>query len=148
MKTSCKGIDLIKSFESLRLKAYKAVPTERFYTIGYGHYGPDVADGMEITEDEAERLLKEDLADVERAVSNATAGWNLNQNQFDALTSFTFNVGIRAFRNSTLLKLIKRTTPENVIRAEFMKWKYSGGRVLAGLERRRRAEADLYFSKE
>ena len=148
MKTSSKGIDLIKSFETLRQTAYKAVPTEKYYTIGYGHYGPDVEPDSTVTEKEAEQLLKEDLADVERAVSNATAGWNLNQNQFDALVSFTFNVGIRAFRNSTLLKLIKRTTPENVIRAEFMKWKYSGGRVLAGLERRRRAEADLYFSKE
>ena len=148
MKTSSKGIDLIKSFETLQLKAYKAVQTEQYYTIGYGHYGPDVEPDSTVTEKEAEQLLKEDLADVERAVSNATAGWNLNQNQFDALVSFTFNVGIRAFRNSTLLKLIKRTTPENVIRAEFMKWKYSGGRVLAGLERRRRAEADLYFSKE
>ena len=148
MKTSSKGIDLIKSFETLRQTAYKAVPTEKYYTIGYGHYGPDVEPDSTVTEKEAEQLMKEDLADVERAVSNATAGWNLNQNQFDALVSFTFNVGIRAFRNSTLLKLIKRTTPENVIRAEFMKWKYSGGRVLAGLERRRRAEADLYFSKE
>lgn len=148
MKTSSKGIDLIKSFETLRQTAYKAVPTEKYYTIGYGHYGPDVEPDSTVTEKEAEQLLKEDLADVERAVSNATAGWNLNQNQFDALASFTFNVGIRAFRNSTLLKLIKRTTPENVIRAEFMKWKYSGGRVLPGLERRRRAEADLYFSKE
>ncbi len=148
MKTSSKGIDFIESFETLQLKAYKAVQTEQYYTIGYGHYGPDVEPDSTVTEKEAEQLLKEDLADVERAVSNATAGWNLNQNQFDALVSFTFNVGIRAFRNSTLLKLIKRTTPENVIRAEFMKWKYSGGRVLAGLERRRRAEADLYFSKE
>lgn len=148
MKTSSKGIELIKSFETLRLKAYKAVSTEKYYTIGYGHYGPEVTPDMEITEAEAEQLLKEDLAEVERAVSNATAGWNLNQNRFDALASFTFNVGIRAFRNSTLLKLIKRTTPENVIRAEFMKWKYSGGRVLPGLERRRRAEADLYFSED
>lgn len=148
MKTSSKGIDLIKSFETLRQTAYKAVPTEKYYTIGYGHYGPEVTPDMEITEAQAEQLLKEDLVDVERAVSNATAGWNLNQNQFDALASFTFNVGIRAFRNSTLLNLIKRTTPENVIRAEFIKWKYSGGRALSGLERRRRAEADLYFSKE
>ena len=148
MKTSSKGIDLIESFETLRQTAYKAVPTEKYYTIGYGHYGPEVTPDMEITEAQAEQLLKEDLVDVERAVSNATAGWNLNQNQFDALASFTFNVGIRAFRNSTLLNLIKRTTPENVIRAEFMKWKYSGGSALSGLERRRRAEADLYFSKE
>ena len=147
MKTSRTGIDLIKSFESLRLKAYKAVPTERFCTIGYGHYGPDVADGMEITEEEAERLLAEDLADTERAVSNATAGWNLQQCQFDALVSFAFNVGISAFQNSTLLKLVKQGACEADIRAEFGKWIHSGGKQLPGLVRRRNAEADMYFSQ-
>lgn len=147
MKTSQMGIDLIKSFESLRLKAYKAVPTERYYTIGYGHYGPDVTLGATITEAEAERLLAEDLADFERCVSRSTTGWNLRQCQFDALVSFTFNVGVNAFQNSTLLKLIKQSAPEAVIRTEFSKWCHSGGRVLQGLVRRRKAEADLYFSK-
>ena len=146
MKTSSRGIDFIKSFETLQLKAYKAVQTEQHYTIGYGHYGPDVTPGMEITEGEAERMLAEDLSDTERAVSNATAGWNLKQCQFDALVSLAFNVGVNAFQNSTLLKLVKRGAPEDVIRNEFGRWCHSGGRVLKGLQRRRQAEADMYFS--
>lgn len=147
MKTSSKGIDFIKSFEILQLKAYKAVQTEHYYTIGYGHYGPDVIPGTTITETEAERLLAEDLADTERAVSNATAGWGLKQCQFDALVSLAFNVGVNAFQNSTLLKLVKQGADEATIRAEFGKWCHSGGRVLKGLQRRRQAEADVFFSE-
>ena len=146
MKTSQKGIEFIKSFETLQTQAYKAVPTEQYYTIGYGHYGPDVIPGTTITETEAERLLAEDLADTERAVSNATAGWGLKQCQFDALVSLAFNVGVNAFQNSTLLKLVKQEADEATIRAEFGKWCHSGGRVLKGLQRRRQAEADMYFS--
>lgn len=146
MKTSSKGIDFIKSFETLQLKAYKAVQTEQYYTIGYGHYGPDVIPGTTITENEAERLLAEDLADFERCVSQSTSGWNLKQCQFDALVSLAFNVGINAFQNSTLLKLVKQGADETTIRAEFGKWCHSGGRVLKGLQRRRQAEADMYFS--
>lgn len=147
MKTSSKGIDLIKSFETLQTKAYKAVPTEQYYTIGYGHYGPDVEPDSTVTEAEAERLLAEDLAETERAVSEATAGWNLKQCQFDALVSLALNIGVNAFRDSTLLKLVKRGAPEDVIRNEFSRWCHSGGRVLKGLQRRRQAEADMYFSK-
>lgn len=147
MKTSSKGIDFIKSFETLQTQAYKAVQTEQYYTIGYGHYGPDVIPGTTITEIEAERLLAEDLADTERAVNNSTAGWNLKQCQFDALVSLAFNVGINAFRNSTLLKMIKQGASEYVIRNEFGRWCHSGGRVLKGLQRRRQAEADMYFSE-
>lgn len=146
MKTSSKGIDFIKSFETLQLKAYKAVPTEQYYTIGYGHYGPDVISGTTITEAEAEQLLAEDLADTERAVSNATAGWGLKQCQFDALVSLAYNVGVNAFQNSTLLKLVKQGADETTIRNEFGKWCHSGGRALKGLQRRRQAEADMYFS--
>ena len=146
MKTSNIGVDFIKTFETLQLKAYKAVQTEQYYTIGYGHYAPDVIPGTTITEAEAERLLTADLVDTERAVSNATAGWGLKQCQFDALVSLAFNVGVNAFQNSTLLKLVKQGADEATIRAEFGKWVHSGGRVLKGLQRRRQAEADMYFS--
>lgn len=146
MKTSINGIDFIKSFESLRLNAYKAVPTEKYYTIGYGHYGPDVEPDSTVTEAEAEQLLAEDLADTEVCVSRSTAGWNLKQNQFDALVSLAFNVGVNAFQNSTLLKLVKQGASEYAIRNEFGRWCHSGGRVLKGLQRRRQAEADMYFS--
>ena len=147
MKTSKRGIDFIKSFETLQTKAYKAVPTEKYFTIGYGHYGPDVEPDAEITEAEAERILAEDLADTEVCVSRSTAGWNLKQCQFDALVSLAFNVGVNAFQNSTLLKLVKRGVPEDVIRNEFGRWCHSGGRVLKGLQRRRQAEADMFFSE-
>lgn len=147
MKTSSKGIDFIKSFETLQTQAYKPVPTERFYTIGYGHCGPDVEPGSSITEVEAERLLAEDLADTERAVSNSIAGWDLKQCQFDALVSLAFNIGVSAFQHSTLLKLIKQRADEMTIRNEFGKWVHSGGRVLKGLQRRRKAEADMFFGK-
>ena len=147
MKTSKRGIDFIKSYETLQLRAYKAVSTEKYYTIGYGHYGPDVEPDAEITEAEAERILAEDLADAEVCVSRATAGWNLKQCQFDALVSLAFNVGVSDFQNSTLLKLVKRGAPEDVIRNEFGRWCHSGGRVLKGLQRRRQAEADIYFSE-
>ena len=147
MKTSSKGIDFIKSFETLQLKAYKAVPTEKYYTIGYGHYGPDVFPEMEITEEEAERILAEDLADFEGCVNRSLAGWDVKQCQFDALVSLAFNVGVNAFQNSTLLKMIKQGASEYVIRNEFGRWCHSGGRVLKGLQRRRQAEADMYFSE-
>lgn len=147
MKTSSKGIDLIKSFETLQTKAYKAVPTEKYYTIGYGHYGPDVEPDSTVTEAEAEQMLAEDLTDFEKCVSRSTAGWNLKQCQFDALVSLAFNVGVNAFRNSTLLKMIKQGASEYVIRNEFGRWCHSGGKVLKGLQRRRQAEADMYFSE-
>lgn len=147
MKTSSKGIDFIKSFETLQLKAYKAVQTERYYTIGYGHCGPDVKPGSSITEAEAEQMLAEDLTDFEQCVSRSTAGWNLKQCQFDALVSLAFNVGVNAFRNSTLLKLVKQGADEATVRAEFGKWCHSGGRVLKGLQRRRQAEADMFYSE-
>ena len=147
MKTSSKGIDFIKSFETLQLKAYKAVSTEQYYTIGYGHYGPDVFPEMEITEEEAERMLAEDLADFEGCVNRSLAGWDVKQCQFDALVSLAYNVGVNAFQNSTLLKLVKQGADETTIRAEFGKWCHSGGRVLKGLQRRRQAEADMYFSE-
>ena len=147
MKTSNKGIDFIKSFETLQTKAYKAVPTEKYYTIGYGHYGPDVEPDAEITETEAERMLSEDLSDFEGCVNRSLAGWPLKQCQFDALVSLSYNVGVNAFQGSTLLKLIKQGASEYVIRNEFGRWCHSGGRVLKGLQRRRQAEADMYFSE-
>ena len=91
------------------------------------------------------RLLAEDLAEAERAVSRSTAGWNLKQCQFDALVSLAFNIGVNAFQNSTLLKLVKQSASEYAIRNEFGRWCHSGGKVLQGLQRRRAAEADMYF---
>lgn len=145
MKTSQKGIDLIKSFETLRLKAYRAVPTEKYLTIGWGHYGSDVKAGDTISESEAESLLIQDLSSAEDTV-NTYVNVKLRQNQFDALVLFVFNVGEGHFKSSTLLTLVNRNPNDVAIRAQFGRWIYSGGKELGGLVRRRRAEADLYFS--
>ena len=92
MKTSDAGINLIKSFEGLRLKAYKPVSTEKYYTIGYGHYSADVKQDMTITQEYADALLRLDLDKFEHAVNSYERNWT--QNQFDALVSFAFNCGV------------------------------------------------------
>lgn len=143
MKTSKQGIELIKRYEGLRLKAY--VCPAGVATIGWGH-AKGVKAGMVIDLAEAERLLADDIAIAERCV-NCDAE-NLNQNQFDALVSFVFNVGVSAYRSSTLRCMVINKPDSPVIAKEFDRWKYSNGRVLPGLVRRRRAECELYFRKE
>ena len=97
---------------------------------------------MRITEAEAERLLVNDLKIAEREVNSHRLP--LNQHQFDSLVSFTFNVGIGAFRNSTLLKRIKTDVNHPDIPNQFNRWIYGGGKVLSGLVKRRKQEANLY----
>jgi lysozyme len=144
MKTSKNGIDLIKQFEGLSLTAYRC--PAGVLTIGYGHTGKDVTEGLTVTEPEAERLLIVDLETAEKAVQ--TAASQLNQNQFDALVSFTFNVGVGNFNRSTLLKCVKANLDNVNIQTEFMRWTYArGGKRLDGLLRRRRKESELYFKK-
>lgn len=141
MRTGRNGINLIKSFEGLRLHAYKC--PAGVWTIGYGHTA-GVRAGDVIEEQKAEQLLVEDLAEFERVVNRECPG--IRQNQFDALVSFVFNVGTANFLRSTLLKCVK-ANPENVnIRYELSRWNKAGGVILSGLIRRRKAEADLYFS--
>lgn len=143
MKTSDRGIEFIKEREGFRAEAYlcpSGVPT-----IGYGHTS-GVIDGQTCTEAQAEEWLREDLAAAERAVTEA-AGEGLSQCRFDALVSFTFNVGTAALRRSTLLRKVKADPSDPSIRDEFGRWVHGGGRVLPGLVARRKAEADLYFSE-
>ena len=138
MKTSQRGIDLIKSFEGCKLVAYKPVPTEKYWTIGYGHYGPDVVPGTKITPRQAETYLKADLAKFEKAVDDL--GLNLNQNQHDALTSFAYNCG-----TGNLKKLCEgRSLSE--IADKMLAYNKGGGKVLAGLTRRRNAERALFLT--
>lgn len=141
MRTSQAGINLIKQFESLRLEAYRC-PAD-IWTIGYGHTA-GVRRGDRIDEQKAEQLLAEDLRQFEAVVSRECPG--VNQNQFDALVSFTFNLGTRNFMKSTLLKCVKANPQSVNIRDEFSRWNKAKGMVLSGLIRRRKAEADLYFS--
>ena len=143
MKTSPKGIALIKEFEGLRLKAYLC--PGGVWTIGYGHTA-GVKPGMTITEEQAEQFLKEDMIVFEKAVNNQNLA--LNQNQFDALVSFIYNVGTGNFSSSTLLRKVRANPQDNSIMDEFLRWVYSKGRVLPGLQRRRLAEMKLYFSND
>ena len=143
MKTSPKGIALIKEFEGLRLKAYQC--PGGVWTIGYGHTA-GVKPGIVITKAQAEEYLKADLIAFERYLNGL--GLALNQNQFDALVSFIYNVGTGNFSNSTLLRKVRANPQDNSIMDEFLRWVYSKGRVLPGLQRRRLAEMKLYFSND
>lgn len=142
MQTSQKGIDLIKSFEGCRLSAYKPVPTEQFYTIGYGHYGADVERDMKITQAQAEAYLKSDLAKFEKNVSKYDAVYHWTQNEFDALVSFAYNLG-------SIDGLVSKGTRTKEKIAECMLlYNKAGGKVFAGLTKRRKAEQTLFLSGE
>lgn len=144
MQISETGIQLIMSFEGLRLKAYD--DGVGVWTIGYGNTR-GVQPGDVITEDEAENLLQDDLDDFERCVNQAVTV-PINQHQFDALVSFAFNVGCGALRRSTLLrKLNDGGYPTVAIADQFLRWNRGGGRVLRGLTRRREAERSLFLSE-
>jgi lysozyme len=144
MKTSPSGLELIKEFEGLRLKAYKCPAA--VWTVGFGHTSaagdPVVTSGLVITKAEAEEILKCDLVQYEDAVRKLVKV-ALTQSQFDALVSFTYNVGEAQFSRSTLLKRVNAGRFDEVP-AEFMKWIKGGGRELPGLVRRRRAEVKLW----
>ena len=142
MKTSDKGIDLIKKYEGLRLNAY--LDAVGVWTIGFGHT-LNVKSTDVITLDEAEYFLRQDVEFAEKEVNRHNL--NINQNQFDALVSFVFNLGVGNFARSTLLRKIKSNPNDPTIRKEFERWIYAGGKVLNGLVRRRKEEADLYFAK-
>ncbi len=142
------GIDFIKGFEKLELKAYKC--PAGIWTIGYGHT-QGVCQGQEITKEEAERLFASDIAKFETAVRNLTVGVKLSDVQVDALVSLAFNIGLSAFKSSTLLKKVKANPNDReVISEEWKKWKYitiKGKKVVSnGLVRRRSKEIDMYFS--
>src|SRR5690554_1016441 len=141
MKTSSKGIELIKEHEGFSSRAYLC-PAGK-WTIGYGHTG-GVKSGDVISKWQAEELLRKDVLTAERAVNRQRLP--LNQNQFDALVSFTFNVGVGNFQKSTLLRKARVNVNDPSIAVEFKKWVYGGGKVLPGLVKRRQAEAGLYFS--
>ena len=134
---------MIKEFEGLRLKAYQC--PGGVWTIGYGHTA-GVKPGMVITKAQAEEYLKVDLIAFERYLNGL--GLALNQNQFDALVSFIYNVGTGNFSSSTLLRKVRENPQDNSIMDEFLRWVYSKGRVLPGLQRRRLAEMKLYFSND
>jgi lysozyme len=140
-KTNLAGIDLIKRYEGLRLKAYQC--SAGVWTIGYGHT-KEVSEGMVISPATADAFLRDDLAVAESAVEKVKVA--LNDNEFSALVAFVFNVGVGAFTQSTLLKKLN-AEQFDAAADEFLRWNKSGGKALKGLARRRAAERALFLSE-
>lgn len=138
MKTSQRGINLIKKYEGCRLTAYKPVPTEKYWTIGYGHYGPDVQPGATITQYQADLYLLLDIEKFEKKVDKYNAKYMWTQNEFDALVSFAYNIG----SIDQLTDNGKRTKQQ--ISAKIPAYNKAGGKVLAGLTKRRKEEQALF----
>ncbi len=145
MELSAQIKDMIKTWEGCRLTAYRC--PSGVLTIGYGHTGTDVTEGKTITQKEADELFETDINKFASAVTKILDGVNVNNNQFDALVSFAYNVGLSAFEKSTLLKRVKANPNSNAIRIEFRRWNRGGGKVLPGLTARRIYEANHYFRR-
>ena len=146
MNYSKNGLHLTENFEGLRLTAYPDPATHGDpWTIGYGHTGAEVHQGMTITQEQAEEFL---MQDVQKAVQtvNSKEHTDLTQNEFDALVDFVFNCGAGNFAGSTLLRKINAGDMEGAA-LEFEKWTHADGKVMAGLIKRRHAEALLFLNK-
>lgn len=135
----------IKAWEGCRLNAYRC--PAGVLTIGYGHTGPDVTLGKRITQAEADALFETDIKKFADGVAAKLRGARINNNQFDALVSLAYNIGIGAFQKSTLFNKVMAAPTDPTIRAEFAKWVRGGGKVLPGLVKRRTAEANHYFGQ-
>ena len=146
MQTSDKGISLIKQFEGCKLTAYQ--DSVGVWTIGYGWTQPvdgkPIRAGMTIKQETAERLLKTGLVSYESDVSRLVKV-GLTQGQFDAMVSFTYNLGARSLSTSTLLRKLNAGDYAGAA-DEFLRWNKAGGKVLNGLSRRREAERALFLS--
>lgn len=143
MTTSNRGIDLIKEFEGLSLKAYLC-PAGR-WTIGYGHTA-GVRKGQVITQDDAGRMLADDCHVAERTLN--ALGVNFRQEQFDALVSWIFNLGTGSFSTSTLRKRILAGAADEQVADEMVRWVNASGKPMPGLMRRRVAEANMFLGRE
>ena len=149
MRLDSKGYELIKTFEGLSLKPYLC--SAKVPTIGYGNtfYTNGVKVTMSdapITQERANEMLKVIADSFALKVSKITPS-GLTQNQFNALVSFAFNLGVQALTNSTLLRLVKINPNDGNIAKEFLRWNKAGGKVVDGLTKRRIKESALYFSK-
>lgn len=142
MKTSEAIKKKIKAWEGCRLTAYRC--PAGVWTIGYGHT-EGVTPGMKITQARADELFEEEIEKFEKKVRPLLQGVTLNQNQYDALVSLAYNIGVGALGKSTLLKKVKADPNDPSIRAAFGQWIRGGGKVLPGLQKRRVAEANHYF---
>jgi lysozyme len=143
MKISAEGKALIKKFEGCKLDSYRC--SANVATIGYGHT-KDVIDGDSCTQDEAGQMLADDLAEFEGYVDKLVTV-DLEQNQFDALVAWTFNLGPTNLKSSTMLKELNAGNYAKVP-SEMKRWNKAGGKTLDGLIRRREAESLLWAGKE
>lgn len=145
MNISTDGINLIKQFEGCYLEAYLC--PGNVWTIGYGTTEPingvKPYKGMKITQEQADKLLITNLKKYENAV-NTYVKYNMNQNMFDALVSFTYNCGISALQKSTLLQKLNKGDIQGAA-DEFLRWNKSGGKILNGLVKRRKKERELFL---
>tara|TARA_B110000483_G_scaffold27715_1_gene33519 strand:+ start:453 stop:881 length:429 start_codon:yes stop_codon:yes gene_type:complete len=139
MKISKDGLQLIKDFEGLELSAYKCAAG--VWTIGYGHI-KGVQEGMSISEARANEMLNEELTEYENYINKGVTV-PLSQCQFDAMVSWVYNLGNGNLSSSTLLKVLNSGDYAGVP-AQMLRWNKAGGKVLAGLTRRRQAEADMF----
>lgn len=137
------GVRILKEFEGLRLEAYKC--PAGVWTIGYGHTRT-AKEGMKITSDVAEALLLSDLSYFEKEIIKLLPR-GLSNDEFSALVCFCYNVGMGAFKRSTMLRLLKEGKKKEAA-DEFMRWNKAGGKELPGLTRRRAAERDLFLKKQ
>lgn len=141
------GYKIIQQFEGLRLKAYQ--DSVGIWTIGYGNItyldGSKVKKGDEITREQADLMFKSTANKFALEVAKLI-NVCLTQNQFNALVSLAYNIGIGAFKGSTLLKKVNNNPNDKSIANEFLKWKYAGGKVIQGLLNRRIKESEVYFS--
>lgn len=149
MEPSQKAYEMIKKFEGLRLMPYKAHPKEKYYTIGYGHYGEDVKGNKSISPAKAESILEEDVAAFSGKLAEELP--NLSQNQYDALVSLVYNIGWYQFRYSTTFNRLKQInskyTPLACARCIIL-WVRASGQVLVGLQKRRVIEANHFLGYE
>ena len=148
MQISKIGIDLIKKFEQCRLNAY--LDSVKVPTIGWGNTyyedGTRVKMGDSITQQRADELFTTTVNKFSNKVSSLLNRKDIDQNKFDAIVCFTYNVGTKALETSTLLRKVNKDPNDPTIRNEFLRWIRAGGKVLNGLVRRREEEAKLYFS--
>jgi lysozyme len=148
-KTGAAGIELIKTFEGFKSAPYKCpagIPTIGYGATFYPNGKKVTMTDKALTETESVELLKHMLISFEKYVDSYCRD-DINQNQFDALVSFAYNLGPANLKSSTLLKKVNANPADESIKLEFMKWVKAGGKTLKGLVARREAESKLYFKK-
>lgn len=144
MQISPAGVNLIKQFEGLRLTSYQC--EAGVWTVGYGTTGAEVGPNLTITKQQAEEFLLHTLNYFEKSVSELIK-IKVSQSEFDALVSFTYNIGVSAFKQSTLLKLLNDNVERSLVASELLKWTKVNGKVNEGLLNRRRQEKQLFLTK-